>query len=111
VIRRLFRAALFLGALGAIVYLIARLLDEEPATPAGGARPDGPWPPLEPLDTAPPWVEPTDGACPASHPVKGKLRSRIYHLPGMLAYERTKADRCYADAAQAEADGFRAAKR
>lgn len=57
------------------------------------------------------WVEPTDGACPTSHPVKAKLASAIYHLPGMLNYERTRPDRCYADAAGAEADGLRAAKR
>jgi len=40
-----------------------------------------------------------------------KLASGIYHLPGMLAYERTAPDRRYVSAAEAEADGFRAAKR
>ena len=57
------------------------------------------------------WVEPVDGACPAGYPVKAKLKSGIFHLPGGLAYERTKPDRCYPDAAAAEADGLRAAKR
>ena len=57
------------------------------------------------------WVEPTGDVCPTSHPVKGKLSSKIFHLPGMLNYDRTKPDRCYADAKQAEADGLRAAKR
>ncbi|CAN5515380.1 hypothetical protein BH20ACT2_BH20ACT2_05670 [soil metagenome] len=58
------------------------------------------------------WVDPgTGGACPASHPVKAKLSSRIFHLPGMLNYDRTKADRCYLDAAAAEGDGLRASKR
>ena len=57
------------------------------------------------------WVAPTGGGCPSSHPVKGKLSSRIFHLPGMLNYERTAPDRCYVDAAAAEADGFRSAKR
>jgi len=52
-----------------------------------------------------------DGACPVSHPVKAKLASGIYHEPGGGNYERTKADRCYLDAAAAEADGLRAVKR
>lgn len=57
------------------------------------------------------WVHPDDGACPASHPVKAKLRSRVFHLPGMVHYDRTNADRCYRDGAAAEGDGFRQAKR
>jgi hypothetical protein len=57
------------------------------------------------------WAEPTDGACPASHPVKAKLASGIYHVPGGQSYERTTPDRCYVDAAAAEHDGLRAAKR
>lgn len=58
-----------------------------------------------------PWVAPEGVDCPASHPVKAKLSSRIFHLPGMFAYKRTHPDRCYVDAAAAEADGLRAAKR
>src|SRR5689334_8781348 len=27
------------------------------------------------------WVEPIDGACPPSHPIKAKLSSGIYHSP------------------------------
>lgn len=57
------------------------------------------------------WVEPTDGACPETHPVKAKLSSMLYHLPGMAFYNRTRPDRCYGDAASAEADGFIRAKR
>lgn len=57
------------------------------------------------------WVDPAGGVCPTSHPVKAKLASKIFHLPGMLHYERTNPDRCYVDAAKAEADGLRAAKR
>jgi hypothetical protein len=57
------------------------------------------------------WVEPDEGACPRSHPVKVKLSSKIFHLPGMLAYDRTNADRCYTDADTATGDGFRPAKR
>ena len=57
------------------------------------------------------WLEPVDGDCPSTHPVKAKLSSGIYHLPGMVAYGRTHPDRCYRDAAAAEADGLRPAKR
>jgi len=57
------------------------------------------------------WVEPQGAFCPSSHPVKAKLSSSIFHLPGMTAYERTTPDRCYTDAAAAEADGLRQAKR
>jgi hypothetical protein len=58
----------------------------------------------------PPWVEAVDGACPTSHPVKAKVSSGIYHLPGSSFYDRTRPERCYVDAAAAEADGYRAAK-
>ena len=51
-----------------------------------------------------------DGSCPATHPVKAKLASGIYHVPGGSNYERTRPDRCYVDTAAAEADGLRAAK-
>ena len=50
------------------------------------------------------------GACPLTHPVKANANSGIYHVPGGQFYERTKAERCYVDAAAAEADGYRAAK-
>ena len=63
------------------------------------------------VETRAAWCEPTDGACPSSHPVKAKLSSKIFHLPGGFSYDRTIPDRCYVDAAAAEADGFRAAKR
>jgi hypothetical protein len=58
----------------------------------------------------PSWVEAVDGACPLSHPVKVKVSSGIYHLPGSSFYDRTRPERCYVDAAAAEADGYRAAK-
>jgi hypothetical protein len=56
-------------------------------------------------------VEPADGECPDSHPVKGKLSSGIYHQPGGLNYTRTRADRCYLDTSAAESDGLRPSKR
>lgn len=63
------------------------------------------------LPTGDPWVDPVDGACPTGFPVKAKLSSGIFHVPGGLSYERTRPDRCYADADAAIADGLRAAKR
>jgi hypothetical protein len=62
-------------------------------------------------DAATAWVEPTGDVCPTTHPVKAKLSSKIFHLPGMLNYDRTKPDRCYRDAPSAEGDGLRPAKR
>lgn len=64
-----------------------------------------------PAAKAAPWVEPDGGVCPPSHPVKGKLTSKIFHLPGGFNYARTAPDRCYRDAAAAESDGLRQAKR
>ena len=57
------------------------------------------------------WVEPVDGACPASHPIKGNAQSKIFHVPEGASYSRTVPERCYASADAAEADGFRPAKR
>ena len=58
-----------------------------------------------------PYVIPVGGICPQTHQVKAKLSSKLFHLPGMLAYARTTPDRCYADAEAAEADGFTRARR
>jgi hypothetical protein len=57
------------------------------------------------------WVAPDEtGGCPLTHPVKANGNSGIFHVPGGQFYDRTRAERCYADAAAAEADGYRAAK-
>ena len=68
---------------------------------------DEPAPPVPPPPPPPRWV--TEAA--PGYDIKLKLSSGIYHLPGMLAYERTQADRWYASVDDAVADGFRAAKR
>jgi len=57
------------------------------------------------------WVAASDGVCPQSHPVKAKLASKIFHLPGSRNYSRTKADRCFPDETSAQADGLRPALR
>ena len=56
------------------------------------------------------WVAPVDGECPLSHPIKVNTSSQIFHSPGGRFYARTRPQRCYANAADAEADGYRAAK-
>jgi hypothetical protein len=92
----------------------SRGADTPATTEEGEARP-AEQQPTEPTSEEPDataaWLPPTDGACPTSHPVKLKESSGIFHLPGDLAYDRTVPDRCYRDAAAAEADGFRQAKR
>jgi hypothetical protein len=56
------------------------------------------------------WTVPVDGQCPVDHPLKASDNSRIFHVPGGRFYDRTKAQRCYADGADAIADGYRPAK-
>lgn len=74
-----------------------------------------PVPPSEPdprLGEDSAWSEPAgDGSCPDGFPVKAKLASGIFHLPGGASYQRTTPDRCYADQVAAEAAGLRRAKR
>jgi hypothetical protein len=57
------------------------------------------------------WIAPEGGVCPPTHPVKAKLASGIFHIPGGANYERTNADRCYLSVEAAENDGLRPAKR
>jgi hypothetical protein len=51
-----------------------------------------------------------DDVVPHGFPVKVKLSSGIFHVPGGRFYERTKADRWYATTGAAEADGYRRSK-
>ncbi|HEC10260.1 MAG TPA: hypothetical protein ENI86_11970 [Acidimicrobiales bacterium] len=55
-------------------------------------------------------VEPVDGRCPETHPVRAKKSSRIYHLPGMLNYDRMRPDVCFVSTEAAEAAGYRRSK-
>jgi hypothetical protein len=75
------------------------------------------WPPLPAKDavgetaaSTPRWVSPVNGDCPEGYPVKANDNSRIYHVPGGRFYARTVAERCYANAEDAVADGYRPAK-
>lgn len=82
-----------------------------PAAPSALDAPAVPEAAPEPAKAEAAWVEPTGDTCPASHPVKGKLSSKIFHVPGGQSYDRTHPDRCYRDSAAAEADGLRQAAR
>ena len=79
-----------------------------PATPE--------WPPLRtdtpvvPTPRAATWLAPVDGKCPDGYPLKANDNSGIFHSPGGRFYDRTVAERCYARAADAIADGYRPAK-
>ena len=106
---------LVVAAAAALIRILRPKPDFE--APAGPAE----WPPLDlvgPEDSAEPaespasWVESgADGSCPDGYPVKVKLSSGIFHVPGGMNYERTRPDRCYVSAASAEADGFRQSQR
>jgi hypothetical protein len=139
VIRRSFRIGLWLGLLVGLGYAVMRFVQSSKSAPAPAEPPPTPaqpWtrlevpeaPPAPKAEPAPapapapekaavpkkviaPWVDPSGGVCPPSHPVKAKLSSKIFQVEGNLAYDRTKADRCYKSPSAAEKDGFRAAKK
>ena len=56
------------------------------------------------------WLPPVNGKCPDGYPLKANNNSRDLSLPGGRFYDRTVAERCYADAEDAIADGYRPAK-
>jgi len=122
--RRTFLLLVVVAAVTAVLRDRFRRLSD-PA-PAGGDA--ATWPPLSDIavapgpehspvrapgqgQTPPAWVEPEDGACPITHPVKAKVESGIFHTPGSAHYDRTRPDRCYRDEAAAVADGLRAPRR
>lgn len=114
---RVVRKVLTLGVIGAVAAKVIRVLRGDP-TPDFSRHPSvdaGPKPVVASVVgevvPEPTWRAATDGTCPDGFPVKAKLKSGIFHIPGMLAYDRTSPDRCYASAEAAEADGLRAAKR
>ena len=121
-LRRLFWLAVISGAAFAVWSAVQRRNEPElAATPSPSRVPEPPPPPPPapavsespgPALTADPpsrWRAPVDGACPDGYPVK-VAKSGIYHVPGGRSYERTTAERCYMNADDAEADGYRRAK-
>jgi hypothetical protein len=124
--RRAVKRVFLLGVIAGVGYAIWRAVQARLAPASGGIEWDTapfPFPPVprppaavEPASApssndAARWIEPNNGACPATHPVKAKLSSGIFHVPGGQNYERTHADRCYVDPEAAEADGLRKSQR
>ena len=127
-VRRLFR----LGLLAGIGYAVWRYFEKQRSESGVGWEPQPfPYPP-QPRETpaaagseqatagaeqttpgtaTKAWVEPDGDSCPSGYPVKAKLSSKIFHVPGGANYERTNPDRCYRDEAAAQADGLRKAAR
>ncbi len=72
------------------------------------------WPEFDRIESGAPattWVPAAgDDVVPDGFPVKVKVSSGIFHVPGGRFYERTKADRWYATTGAAEADGYRRSK-
>jgi hypothetical protein len=92
---------------------VAVAAPEPPVAPESPATPETPAaaePPAAPTGQA----DPVDGACPATHPIKGNVRTRnghderLYHAPDSPYYERTTAETCFATVEDARAAGFRA---
>lgn len=104
--RTLFLAVIAAAGVGAFVVVRRRTA---PDAPVASAPAPAPAPGPEPV-AAPAWVATTDGPAPDGYPVKVNTRSGIFHVPGGRSYDRTVPDRCYATAADAEADGYRRAK-
>ena len=57
------------------------------------------------------WVDaPGDDAVPEGFPIKVNTKSGVFHVPGGRFYDRTNAQRFYATAEAAVADGYRQSK-
>jgi hypothetical protein len=120
VLRRAAVLAVVLGAVAAAASWARRR-----AEPVGRVAPPE-WPPIHrevaatghvaseaaAVDHAPlNWVAAGEGLePPEGFPVKVKVSSGIFHVPGGRFYDRTNADRFYATTDAAEADGYRRSK-
>lgn len=108
------RRVLGIGLLAGVAYAVWRRFptrDESAPTWQTQPFPFPPQPAIGAGGDESPWIEAADsGTCPAHHPVKAKLASGIFHVPGGANYARTVADRCYVSPEAAAADGLRASK-
>ena len=104
------RRMLGIGLLAGLAYAVWRRFPQRTETGTHWEPQPFPFPPQPAVDDSP-WIEPApSGACPAHHPVKAKLASGIFHVPGGANYARTQPDRCYVSAEAAESDGLRQSK-
>lgn len=112
--RRGFRRLFWLGVLGGGGFGAYRFWRQRQSAPVEAPQ----WPTFSTEPTvdvaaqtpAPLWLAPVNGTCPDGYPVKANDNSRIFHVPGGRFYARTVAERCYANAEDAVADGYRPAK-
>jgi hypothetical protein len=117
----MWRSLLRLVAIGALVGAVVALLRMRTSDDTPVAAPE--WPPLTPLAPEPTEIRTatpaerddrgelaTDGGSTTDLPIKAKTSSGIYHVPGGRFYDRTIADKRFATAAEAEADGYRPSK-
>lgn len=84
----------------------------QPVTPPGAGQP--PPPPASKPSVGGGRASPQGTVCPPTHPIKGNKSSSgelIYHEPGGQSYARTQPEECFATAADAQADGYRASQR
>lgn len=112
--RRTVTLVVVLGAIAAVTAWMRRR--SEPPVPTVRAE----WPPIHPPDvsaaadgtaSATGWVAAGEmEEPPTGFPVKVKVSSGIFHVPGGRFYDRTNADRFYATTDAAEADGYRQSK-
>jgi hypothetical protein len=115
---RWLRRFLWLGVVMGVGYGAFRAWATRQAQPAAtparspSATPASANSPSATAETAAParWVAPDVGECPIGYPIKVNESSGIYHVPGGRFYARTAAERCYATAADAIADGYRPSK-
>ena len=116
---RWLRRLVWLGLLAGAAFAAYRKLSQRQAHSVSAPE----WPPLSPepqparaeknrkaAAPAQRWVPPVDGKCPDGYPLKANDNSGIFHVPGGRFYDRTVAERCYANADDAIADGYRPAK-
>jgi hypothetical protein len=115
---RWLRRLVWLGLLAGAAFAAYRKLSLRQAQVVSAPE----WPPLSPEPQRAPaqpsqaaapaarWVPPVDGKCPDGYPLKANDNSGIFHVPGGRFYDRTVAERCYANADDAIADGYRPAK-
>ena len=109
--KSLLKFTLRLGLLAVIAAVVVKVLqDRESPTPLSKVEPPHP-PQPHPEAQAVSWVEPQGTVCPTSHPIKGKLSSKVFRTPSTPGYDTSKPDRCYASADEALRDGLREAKR
>lgn len=130
--RRLFWLGLLAGGGYAAYRVVGQRQSQSSATPEWPPLPARPAQPSAKVDSAPEaatrtastapalatdeapagqrWKPPVNGDCPDGYPLKANDNSMIFHSPGGRFYARTVAERCYASADDAIADGYRPAK-